>query len=212
MLYDSRVICEYLNVLGGGALFPAEGKPRWQALTEQSLGDGMLGAALLARYETVLRPEALRWDGWYEGQMGKVRDGRRCWNRTPPRWRSAWTSAPSPSAARWATGLPLSRLRLARRLPRRGRVVRRVQPAPVHAGHAAARLSATLRFWGGQRGLGIPAGPRAGRPRYGAYRAAAGPLAQARAFANALASAALRNCAMLRNATSGQPLQKDPFR
>ena len=35
----------------------------------------MLGAALLARYETVLRPEALRWDGWYEGQMGKVRDG-----------------------------------------------------------------------------------------------------------------------------------------
>ena len=75
VLYDSRVICEYLNVLGGGALFPAEGKPRWQALTEQSLGDGMLGAALLARYETVLRPEALRWDGWYEGQMGKVRDG-----------------------------------------------------------------------------------------------------------------------------------------
>jgi len=75
VLYDSRVICEYLNALGDGALFPTEGPARWQALTEQSLGDGMLGAALLARYETVLRPEALRWDGWYEGQMGKVRNG-----------------------------------------------------------------------------------------------------------------------------------------
>lgn len=73
-LFDSRVICEYLNELGGGALFPA-GAARWRALAEQSLGDGMLGAALLARYETVLRPEALRWDGWYEGQLGKVRDG-----------------------------------------------------------------------------------------------------------------------------------------
>lgn len=73
-LFDSRVICEYLNDLGGGALFPA-GPTRWRVLAEQSLGDGMLGAALLARYETVLRPEALRWDGWYEGQMGKVRDG-----------------------------------------------------------------------------------------------------------------------------------------
>ncbi|MBB1623799.1 glutathione S-transferase [Achromobacter sp. UMC71] len=73
-LFDSRVICEYLNDLGGGALFPT-GPTRWRVLAEQSLGDGMLGAALLARYETVLRPEALRWDGWYEGQMGKVRDG-----------------------------------------------------------------------------------------------------------------------------------------
>ncbi|MGE8658348.1 MAG: glutathione S-transferase [Achromobacter sp.] len=73
-LFDSRVICEYLNDLGQGALFPT-GTARWRALTEQSLGDGMLGAALLARYETVLRPEPLRWDGWYEGQMGKVRDG-----------------------------------------------------------------------------------------------------------------------------------------
>ncbi|CAB3637777.1 glutathione S-transferase [Achromobacter pulmonis] len=73
-LFDSRVICEYLNDLGKGALFPA-GAARWHALTEQSLGDGMLGAALLARYETALRPEPLRWDGWYEGQMGKVRDG-----------------------------------------------------------------------------------------------------------------------------------------
>ncbi|KAG0771713.1 hypothetical protein G6F22_016255 [Rhizopus arrhizus] len=39
------------------------------------MADGMMGAALLARYETALRPEALRWDGWVDGQLGKVRDG-----------------------------------------------------------------------------------------------------------------------------------------
>ena len=53
VLYDSRVICEYLNDLGGGSLFPAAGRARWKALTLQSLGDGMLDAALLARYEDV---------------------------------------------------------------------------------------------------------------------------------------------------------------
>lgn len=83
-LFDSRVICEYLNDLGKGALFPT-GATRWAALAEQSLGDGMLGAALLARYETVLRPEPLRWDGWYEGQMGKVRDGLALLEKTAAR-------------------------------------------------------------------------------------------------------------------------------
>jgi glutathione S-transferase len=74
VLYDSRVICEYLDAqAGGGRIFPASGPARWRTLVEQSLGDGLLGAALLARYETVLRPEALRWDGWYNGQMDKVR-------------------------------------------------------------------------------------------------------------------------------------------
>jgi len=73
-LYDSRVICEYLDAkAGGGKLFPAVGPDRWRALREQALGDGLLGAALLARYETVLRPEDKRWEGWTTGQMDKVR-------------------------------------------------------------------------------------------------------------------------------------------
>ena len=41
-LYDSRVICEYLNELGKGTLIPASGSARWQVMTEQSLGDGIL--------------------------------------------------------------------------------------------------------------------------------------------------------------------------
>ena len=71
-LFDSRVICEYLNDLAKGALFPASGNARWRALTLQSLGDGILDAAILARYEVNLRPEALRWDDWSRGQRDKI--------------------------------------------------------------------------------------------------------------------------------------------
>ena len=69
---DSRVICEYLDGLGGGALFPAEPKARWNALTEQSYGDGLLDAALAARYEGLLRSEQQRWQRWIDGQLAKV--------------------------------------------------------------------------------------------------------------------------------------------
>jgi glutathione S-transferase len=71
-LYDSRVICEYLDHLAGGSLFPRTGDARWAALTLQSLADGMLDAALLARYEQAVRPEALRWSDWTAGQLDKV--------------------------------------------------------------------------------------------------------------------------------------------
>jgi glutathione S-transferase len=74
-LYDSRVICEYLNDLGRGALLPASGPARWRILTEQSLGDGILDAALLMRYEGAMRPEALRWTEWSAGQLEKVHSG-----------------------------------------------------------------------------------------------------------------------------------------
>ncbi|MDP9996203.1 glutathione S-transferase [Variovorax boronicumulans] len=75
VLYDSRVICEYLDAKHSGSLFPADGTQRWARLTELALADGMTAAALLARYETMLRPEALRWNDWTEGQLAKVRTG-----------------------------------------------------------------------------------------------------------------------------------------
>lgn len=71
-IFDSRVICEYLDGLaGGGKLFP-NGEGRWKALVLQSLCDEALDALLLARYEGVLRPEPLRWADWVEGQHRKV--------------------------------------------------------------------------------------------------------------------------------------------
>ncbi len=72
-LFDSRVICEYLDTLHDKAkFFPAAGAARWNALRQQALGDGLLDAALLARYEGFLRPEDKRWAAWSDGQMKKV--------------------------------------------------------------------------------------------------------------------------------------------
>jgi glutathione S-transferase len=73
VLYDSPVICEYLDSLHGGAkLFPPPGPQRWIALRQQALADGILEAGILARYES-LRPKELQWPDWTEGQMRKVR-------------------------------------------------------------------------------------------------------------------------------------------
>ncbi|HEX5378694.1 MAG TPA: glutathione S-transferase [Phenylobacterium sp.] len=72
-LFDSRVIVDYLDTLTDRALAPREGPDRWQVLTELAQADGLLDAALLARYEMMLRPEPLRWDAWTQGQLGKVR-------------------------------------------------------------------------------------------------------------------------------------------
>ena len=36
------------------------------------MADGMLEAALLIRYETVQRPEELRWADWIKGQEAKI--------------------------------------------------------------------------------------------------------------------------------------------
>jgi glutathione S-transferase len=72
-LFDSRVICEYLDSLHGGAkMFPAGGPARWTALRRQAEGDGILDAGVMTRYETFLRPEARRWPDWILGQKAKI--------------------------------------------------------------------------------------------------------------------------------------------
>ncbi len=83
VLYDSRVICEYLNSLAGGDLFPASGRQRWSTLTLQSLGDGILDAALLARYEDVARPEQFRFNDWKLAQMDKFETSLTALNNEP---------------------------------------------------------------------------------------------------------------------------------
>ena len=52
ILFDSSVICEYLDSLHHGAkLFPASGRDRWKALRWHALGDGMLDTLILWRNE-----------------------------------------------------------------------------------------------------------------------------------------------------------------
>jgi len=73
VLYDSPVICEYLDSLHSGhKLFPTPGPQRWIALRQQALGDGILEAAILARYESV-RPKEFQWPDWIDAQLRKVR-------------------------------------------------------------------------------------------------------------------------------------------
>ena len=51
-LYDSPVICEYLDALDDKPqLFPLDRKPRMLALRRQALGDGFLDLLVLARNE-----------------------------------------------------------------------------------------------------------------------------------------------------------------
>lgn len=57
MLFDSRVICEYLDTLRGSTLLPPHGRQHWQVLQTEVLGDGILDAAV-PRYSEILRPIA----------------------------------------------------------------------------------------------------------------------------------------------------------
>ncbi|MCU1717795.1 glutathione S-transferase N-terminal domain-containing protein [Pseudomonas sp. 5P_3.1_Bac2] len=73
VLHDSRVILDYLDQQHSGTpLIPRSGPQRWQRLTLASLADAIMDAAVLMRYESFLRPEALRWDVWLDGQGQKI--------------------------------------------------------------------------------------------------------------------------------------------
>ena len=72
ILYDSPVICEYLDSLHDGLkLFPTFGKDRWRALLLQSLGDGMTDAGVIALLES-RRSEELIYRNWIERQMALI--------------------------------------------------------------------------------------------------------------------------------------------
>jgi glutathione S-transferase len=86
VLFDSRVICEYLNGLGDGRLLPSAGDARFAILTDQALADGLMDAAVLTRYETAARPEPLRWPDWIGGQMEKVSSALSDFERRAAAW------------------------------------------------------------------------------------------------------------------------------
>lgn len=60
-LFDSPVICEYLDSLGDALpMFPAQGAARWRALKLQAMGDGILDACVPRRGELAKPKEAGR--------------------------------------------------------------------------------------------------------------------------------------------------------
>lgn len=73
-IYDSRVICEYFDSLAQGTLFPVDGRARWQNLTWQSLGDGLLDILILWRNERE-RPPEHQAQSWLSGFAMKTEAG-----------------------------------------------------------------------------------------------------------------------------------------
>jgi len=55
VLFDSLVICEYLDSIGSGSkLFPAAGPERWKVLTLHAMADGMTDACYQRRVDSIM--------------------------------------------------------------------------------------------------------------------------------------------------------------
>jgi glutathione S-transferase len=85
VLFDSRVILEYLDHLaGGGRIIPAEPKARFAALRLQALADGIMDASILQVYEGRWRDPAKHEPKWVEHQAGKVARALATLEAAPP--------------------------------------------------------------------------------------------------------------------------------
>jgi glutathione S-transferase len=85
VLYDSRVIVEYLDwSAGGGKIIPVAPGPRFSALTCQALADGIMDAAVLQVYETRFREPGQYVAKWVDHQAGKVERALKGFEAAPP--------------------------------------------------------------------------------------------------------------------------------
>lgn len=74
-LFDSTVICRYLDTLHGGHKFYPAGAAEFASLTLESLADGMLDAGVMMVYEERFRPAEIRFAPWVEAQKTKILKG-----------------------------------------------------------------------------------------------------------------------------------------
>lgn len=76
VIVDSYVIVEFFDELAGGnRLIPAAGPARWQVKSNHAILQGMLDSMLLCRYESAVRPEALRWQAWRDDHWNRAWQG-----------------------------------------------------------------------------------------------------------------------------------------
>jgi len=83
-LYDSRVICRYLDDLATANLYP-QPPMLWETLTLEATAQGIMEAAVLMVYEGRVRPEDKQYDGWLDAQWSKV---SRALDAVESRWMS----------------------------------------------------------------------------------------------------------------------------
>ena len=69
-LYDSRVICRFLDSRANANLYPES--MLWDVLTLEATADGIMDAAVLVTYEGRLRSAEMQDDNWREAQWEKV--------------------------------------------------------------------------------------------------------------------------------------------
>lgn len=69
-IYDSRVICRYLDDQSAANLYPQE--DIWRHLTLEATADAVMDAAVLMVYEHRVRPEEHIYAPWVEAQWSKV--------------------------------------------------------------------------------------------------------------------------------------------
>lgn len=76
ILFDSFVICSYLDGLGAAPpMIPVEAEARIAVLRRHATADGVLDAAVLRLIEKVRRPEPYRWPEWDAHQKAKIDRG-----------------------------------------------------------------------------------------------------------------------------------------
>lgn len=72
-IFDSLVICDYLDGLHDGPrLIPPAGPQRWRALRLHAIAQGLCDAGIALRWETLRRPEPLRYPPLQAGQRAKL--------------------------------------------------------------------------------------------------------------------------------------------
>ena len=68
-LYDSRVICRFMDARAKAGLYPEQG---WDALVLEATGDAICEAAVSIVYEARFRPEEMQHAPWTDAQWSKV--------------------------------------------------------------------------------------------------------------------------------------------
>ncbi|MCT4608072.1 MAG: glutathione S-transferase [Pelagimonas sp.] len=69
-IYDSRVICRFLDARAKAGLYPEA--RLWETLTLEATADAIMESAVLITYEARHRPEEKQHDDWVDGQWTKI--------------------------------------------------------------------------------------------------------------------------------------------
>lgn len=70
-LFDSRVICRYLDQLNEGASLYPQAR-LWEVLTLEALCDGIMDASVSMTYEARFRPESQQSEEWTNAQWSRI--------------------------------------------------------------------------------------------------------------------------------------------